>query len=101
MNIPKRVYDFGIINSSDTTLVAKYYFKNIGNENLIIKDVNPDCTCTNHSLSNSIVSPGDSAFIELEFNTKGKFGMQKIFTTIKANTEAKMHALILKVDIQE
>ena len=82
-------------------LYAKYFFKNIGKNNLIIKYVNPDCICTGYSLSNDTISPGDSAYIELQFKTENKLGQQKIFTTVSANTDTKMYALIFKANVIE
>ncbi|MCX6327671.1 MAG: DUF1573 domain-containing protein [Bacteroidia bacterium] len=95
-----KFYDFGNV-SNDTILFAKYFFKNIGKNNLIINYVDPDCTCTGYSLSNDTISPGDSAFIELKFKTENKFGKQKIYTTVCANTETKMYSLILKANVIE
>lgn len=98
LKFDKRIYDFGDV-SGDTTLIAKYYFKNTSNNNLIINYINPDCLCTSYKISKKFITPGDSAFIQLEFNTKGKIGKQKIYTTVSANTETKMYLLVLKANI--
>lgn len=51
-----KIYDFGKV-SNDTILSAKYYFKNIGTNNLIIEYVNPDCICTDYFLSKDTIIP--------------------------------------------
>jgi hypothetical protein len=73
---------------------------NIGDNPLIIYGVNPDCGCTDFYLSNDSINPGDSAYIELVLNTEGKFGHQKIYAVVEANTDAKLYKLTLEADIQ-
>lgn len=91
--------NFGEI-SADTLVTARFDFKNTGSNPLIIYHVNPDCSCTDFYLSNDAIKPGDSAYIELVLNTEGKFGHQKIYAVVEANTEAKLYKLTLEADIQ-
>ncbi|MFP4022932.1 MAG: DUF1573 domain-containing protein [Thiohalospira sp.] len=86
--------------SVDTLVTARFDFKNTGSNPLIIYHVNPDCSCTDFYLSNDSVNPGDSAYIELVLNTEGKFGYQKIYAVVEANTKAKLYKLTLEADIQ-
>ncbi|NER08674.1 MAG: DUF1573 domain-containing protein [Okeania sp. SIO3C4] len=93
-----KIFDFGEVQE-DSLLIHRYYFKNVGNEKLIIDYVNPDCTCTGFTLSNDTIMPMDSAYVELKYDTKDRYGKQKLFATMKANTETKMYAIILKANV--
>ncbi|MEG0519382.1 MAG: hypothetical protein RR555_11050 [Bacteroidales bacterium] len=43
--------------------------------------------------------PKDTAYVELMFNTQGKYGLQKIYTVMKANTKAQMYKLTFYADV--
>ena len=94
-----QVIDFGEIDQ-DTTLVASFVFKNCGSNQLTIKDVRPDCTCTGYEITDSIIEINKTGTIRLVFNTIGKVGKQVIMATIEANTYDKFYLLKLKCDIR-
>lgn len=98
MKFLNKKYDFGNV-SSDTLLTARFDFINIGDNDLIIDYVNPDCTCTGYFLRNDTIAPGDSAYIELELATKNKYGEQKIYTTVRANTFTRFYKLTLTANV--
>ncbi|MDR2811134.1 MAG: DUF1573 domain-containing protein [Tannerellaceae bacterium] len=62
--------------------------------------VNPECTCTSDYVSDYTINPHDSIYIDLKFDTKNKFGEQKIYTIINADTKAQMYKLMLKAIIE-
>lgn len=93
-----KTINFGTV-PSDTLLIARYFFTNTGNKNLRIKYVDPDCTCTNYNLPNQLILPTDTSFIELRFETKGKFGEQIIRATVCSNTSTKLYLLTLKASV--
>lgn len=93
----KRV-NFGNV-PEDTVLFSKFRFVNSGENKLIINYVNPDCICTGYTLSNDTVMAGDTAYIELEFNTEGKYGDQKVYTIVSANTKNKLYKLTLLANV--
>jgi hypothetical protein len=97
--IRKKVIDFGVVKS-DTLLNARYYLINNSDSVILINYVNPECTCTNYYVSNYSISPHDSIFIDLTLDTKNKYGEQKIYTIINANTKTKMYKLTLKANIE-
>lgn len=93
-----KVVDFGNV-VQDTVLNATYFFKNSGNEVLYIYSVKPDCTCTDFKISKNEIMPGDSANICLVLNTESKYGKQKIYAIVHANTKVKFYKLTLKVNV--
>ena len=75
----------------NTILIARYYFTNTGNDTLNIKKVSPDCICTGYHLSKNNILPRDTAYIELVFNTEHKYGEEKVYAIVEANTNVKMY----------
>ncbi len=93
-----KIHDLGDV-ANDTLLVIRYKFINTSNEILKINYVNPACICTAYTLSNNSILPNDTAYIELKFNTKEKYGKQKIYTIVSANTEVELYKLTLEANI--
>ncbi|MDP3442653.1 MAG: DUF1573 domain-containing protein [Ignavibacteria bacterium] len=94
----QKVSDFGSV-PKDTILMARYYFMNSGNDTLYIENISPDCTCTSYHLSKNNILPNDTAFIELEFNTEHKYGEEKVYAVVEANTISKMYKLTIKANV--
>lgn len=84
--------DLGYV-PSDTTLTATFQFQNIGTDTLFIEFINPDCSCTDYTLSDSIVAPNGNGSIQLTISTKNKCGEQAIFTTISSSTKDRFNLL--------
>ncbi len=64
----QEVYDFGTVVLSNDSLVANFYFKNSGNEPLIIESVKPSCGCTVSSFPKNPILPGDGDVITLKYH---------------------------------
>lgn len=94
-----KICDFGIVKQ-DTIISAQYTFYNTGDKELIILYVNPDCNCTSYELSRKKIPINDSAFIKLSLNTQNKIGKQHLYTTVCANTKARMYKLTLKAYVE-
>jgi hypothetical protein len=95
-----RTVNFGNIRS-DTLLKAKFLFVNSGTETVEIEYVNPDCTCTDYSLSSSLINPQDTAFVVLSINTANRYGYNAVYSTLKANTSIKMYKLTLIFNVKD
>ncbi len=97
----KKVIDFGTL-SNDTNVTAVFYIRNIGKPNLIIKEVEPECSCTGFTLDNDTILSGDSTRLLINFNTKGKgTGLIKKVINIRSNSEKEYNALFFKCKIKE
>ena len=85
---------------TDTIIEVKYKVFNKGTNDLIIEDVNPDCTCTDFYVKDSIVTPGDSTIIAMYINTRDKRGFSKVNTVVTLNTAIELYKLsaILTID---
>jgi hypothetical protein len=95
----KEIIDFGIVQQGDT-LNAKYNFKNLGDSDLLIDYVNPECGCTSYTLSQNRVLPSDSGSINLIIDTKDKLGIVNVYAIVKSNTEDKFSRLLVKANVK-
>jgi hypothetical protein len=74
MTIPVEVIDFGYAPQK-SKVTCRFWIYSTGSDTLQIADVKPGCGCTKAPLEKKIVPPGDSAFVDITFNTgqyKGK-----------------------------
>lgn len=94
----KMEHDFGKIKQGDK---VKYAFKltNSGKEPLVISSAKGSCGCTVPSYPKEPVAPGATANIDVEFDSKGKSGLQTKTVTINANTDPNPTRLTIKADI--
>lgn len=68
INFGQDVFDFGTVNLSKDTLIASFYFKNTGNDTLIIENVKPGCGCTVADFSKNPILPGEGGVIILKYS---------------------------------
>ena len=83
MHFPEKVYDFGFIMQGDT-VQHDFYFKNVGNDDLVIKRVEPSCGCTVPIYPKEPIAPGEDGKVSVTFKSAGKLGRQ--IPTIKVIT---------------
>lgn len=63
----------------------KYFFKNTGKSDLIIRKIKSGCGCAPYLASKRYIRPGEETFIEVTFKSKGRRGRQHKFITIISN----------------
>jgi hypothetical protein len=91
-------YNFGKIKEGDD-VSYKYEFTNTGQKDLVIAKVKGSCGCTVGSKPEQPIPPGESSFIEVTFDSKGKQGSQSKTITVTANTEPANTVLTLRGEI--
>ncbi|MFT3679613.1 MAG: DUF1573 domain-containing protein [Ferruginibacter sp.] len=67
------VYDFGKITDGDK-VEYKFRFKNTGNKPLVVSTASASCGCTVPEKPEKPILPGETGFIKVLFNSKGKGG---------------------------
>ena len=95
MKFDKDIHDFGKIKSGDK-VTYDFKFTNTGKSPLIITDAVATCGCTKPVWPNAPIKPGESAAINVTFNSAGKMGLQDKMITITANTnpaQNKVHLI--------
>ncbi|WP_295117336.1 DUF1573 domain-containing protein [uncultured Chitinophaga sp.] len=81
------VHDFGKIQEGE---VVEYSFKftNTGKGSLLIRNASATCGCTIPEWPKEPIKPGESGYMKVVFNSKGKpEGFTEKEITIEANTE--------------
>jgi hypothetical protein len=65
---------------------VNYRFKNTGNHNLILSDVQPSCGCTTPEWPKQPIAPGEEGVIKAVFNSEHRVGENMKQITVMANT---------------
>ncbi len=84
--------DFGEIKQGE---VARHLYKvkNTGTNPLKITNVKPSCGCTVPNWPKDEIKAGETAEIEVKFDSTGKLGIQHKTVTVFLNTEARRQIL--------
>lgn len=91
-------FDFGEIKQGDV-VEHVFVFENSGNEPLILTDVRTTCGCTVPKWPKEPLAPGNSASITVQFNSRGKIGMQNKVITILSNSTSQQDRVMIKTNI--
>ncbi len=89
MHFPEKVYDYGFIMQGDTVR-HDFYFKNVGNDDLLIKSVTPSCGCTVPIYPREPIAPGEDGKISVMFKSAGKLGRQVPNISVLTNYKRKI-----------
>ena len=100
IDIPDDLQGLGTIKKGEQVRVV-FHLDNIGTNVLYIEDVNPDCTCTDYTLSRSVIPPNEDAVLTLTIDTKNKYGDNQIHAVLTCNTEEKHHFVKVYFDVVE
>ena len=116
MNFEQTTVDYGTIQQNSDPL-RTFAFKNTGNTPLIITGARGSCGCTVPSYPKKPIAPGETAVIEVRYDTKrvGPFRKSVRITTnekvmkktkneqgeIVEKQEAKTHILYIKGDVKQ
>ena len=75
----------------------RFTIKNNGDAPLTIYGFEAECTCTDVHLPNLPIQPNETAFIEVSFDTRGKYFYQDRVIYFATNTKRKREKLRFKV----
>ena len=95
----KEIHKFGEISEGEI-LICEFYFRNVGNTNLIIKSIESSCGCTAVKWNKKPIKVGEESKITVEFNSKGRHGKQYKVLTIFANTKRKVKELKITATVK-
>lgn len=94
----KTEHDFGKINEGEKVSYS-FKFENTGKSDLLISNVIASCGCTVPSFPKKPIAPGETEFINVQFDSKGRSGNFTKDITIYANTIPNSIQLIIKGNI--
>jgi hypothetical protein len=67
------VYNFGKVTDGEN-VVFSYRFRNTGNKALIVSSASASCGCTVPEKPEEPIKPGETGFLKVVFNSKGRVG---------------------------
>lgn len=85
--------------ASDILISEEFVIENIGKDSLFVKEIIPDCTCTDFSISVTEIPVGSNAILTLYADTKNRIGGNALTTIISLNTEEEDHIALLKYSV--
>jgi hypothetical protein len=94
------VYNFGKITEGEK-VTFNFRFRNTGIKPLVISSTSASCGCTVPEKPERPVLPGETGYIKVVFNSRGKMGHNEKNITVIANTKPNFPVLLLKGDVGE
>ncbi|HPD63933.1 MAG TPA: DUF1573 domain-containing protein [Bacteroidia bacterium] len=92
------IHDFGnIIEGSKVSFSFK--FTNTGKADLVISNCIPSCGCTVPDFPKKPIKPGESGYIDVTFDSKGRSGTFNKDVTVYANTIPNSTVIYIKGNI--
>ncbi len=94
------VYNFGTVTEGEK-VTYNFRFKNNGKKPLIITNATASCGCTVPEKPEKPIPPGETAFIKVVFNSKGKAGTNQKTITVSSNAHPEFPQLLLNGEVTE
>jgi len=91
-------YDFGKVTDGEK-VVYSYRFLNTGKRPLIISSATASCGCTVPEKPEEPVKPGETGFLKVVFNSKGRIGKVHKEITVVSNAYPKFPVLQLTGEV--
>lgn len=89
------IFDFGYVPQG-ATVSHTYWLRNSGTETVVIKQIKPNCGCTQVPPTDSTIAAGDSLPVEILFGSRNITGKVEKFTRIVSNAEGRVPALTFR-----
>lgn len=98
ISFEKYEHNFGKVKEGEKVSHV-FKFKNTGANDLIISDARGSCGCTVPQWPKEPIKPGASGEIKVEYDSKGKSGVQKKTVSITANTNPNITTLDITTEV--
>jgi Protein of unknown function (DUF1573) len=98
MEFQNTTIDYGTV-AQNSARERKFTFTNTGNEPLIIKSAKGSCGCTVPTYPKEPIMPGESATIDVNYDTN-RVGAFTKTVTIVTNETSDTHTLTIKGDVK-
>lgn len=90
-----QTHNFGSIAEEAGPVTHEFRFKNTGTDSLLIAEVNASCGCTTPSWSKESIAPGDSGFVQAQYNPMNRPGpFNKNLTVTFSSIESPIQLFI-------
>lgn len=94
----KKEHNFGIVIEGEK-VIHHFKFKNVGTNNLIIKNVNASCGCTIPTFSSEPIAPNDDGIIEVVFDSNYRTGKQQKNLSVWTNAQEEPIKLMVTCEV--
>ncbi len=91
-------HNFGNLNQGEQVAYS-FKYKNIGTSDLVIKDAYSTCGCTVANYTKKAISPDESGYVEIIFDSAGRRGVQYKNIIIEMNTMQGKHTLSIRSNV--
>jgi len=92
LKVSELEWDFGYIPKG-ATVTHRFVLTNVGDKPMKIVKVKPACGCTNAPLTKDLLQPGESADLEITFNSRGFTG--KANKSVNINTDDSLNPVTI------
>lgn len=94
------VHDFGTIIEGER-VVCYFDYRNDGEADLLITDVEASCGCTTPDWSSEPLKPGEKETLAIIFDASGRNGEQRKLVTVKSNASNQVVRLTIRADVNK
>ena len=98
VDVIDKTYNFGSVQDG-AVVEYSYRFKNTGTTPLIINSATGSCGCTVPEKPEQPILPGETGFIKVKFDSKGRVGATHKTVTIASNANPEFPVLELTGDV--
>ncbi|WP_345234518.1 DUF1573 domain-containing protein [Hymenobacter saemangeumensis] len=98
MTFAESEFDFGDI-AADSKVQHTFTFTNTGKSPLLIQDATASCGCTTPNWTKEPVAPGGKGTVEVQFDSRGKQGLQNKQVNVRANTQPSITSVVIKANV--
>lgn len=93
------VYNFGTVREGEK---VQYHFRfvNSGTKPLVITQASASCGCTVPERPEKPILPGDTGYIKVAFDSKGRLGMNEKTITVQGNVKPFFPMLLLTGNVE-
>lgn len=95
----REIHDFGQIDQGEI-VETTFKIKNVGKNNLYIVDAHGSCGCTVPEVTKEAIKPGESAPVNVKFDSNGKSGEVTKTVMITCNTAKVVENIKIKASIK-
>lgn len=89
------ILNFHSINEGEK-VTGSFKFKNVGDHDLVISDVQVNCGCTVADYPHNAIKPGKEGLISVSYDSKGAKGM-RVEKNVTVYSNTKPSATVLKI----
>ena len=93
------VYNFGKVTDGEN-VVFSFRFKNTGTKPLVIASAHASCGCTVPEKPEQPIKPGETGYLKVVFNSKGRVGPVQKEVTVVSNAYPGFPILLLTGEVE-